>query len=127
MDAKIEIVTRTLGKTTRFCADGKLERTSDGACITYPVEDDVSTLHLSAARAVMQRRGIHEISADFSAGETSSMMITFQGHHSTIPLFTNVYKIFFTDSDIFLRLGYEFCAEFSQKFSLRIHIQVLSE
>ena len=127
MDVKIEIVTRTLGKTTRFCADGKSWRTEEGVCVTYPTEGDISSLALSPARAVMKRRGLHEFEAAFSAGETSSMAISFQGHRSAIPLVTKVYKIFFSGSDVFLRLVYELGSDPSQKFSLKIQIKVISE
>lgn len=127
MVVQIEIVTRTLGSAARFCAFGEAVRTADGVSVEYPTDGDISTLEIILDRAVMRRRGLQSLDAVFSAGETTSFRISFQNHVSELSVFTSACKSHFSGSDIFLRLNYELGLSPSQKFSLKIHIKVLSE
>lgn len=128
MDARIEIVTRTLGKTSRFCAVGNFERRAEGAAITYPIEGDLSTLELFASHAVLGRRGGNSFFADFSVGKPTVFRVSLDGKEAEISVFTHSYNLFIHEAEIFSRLVYDLnTGRSSQKFSLKIHIQVISE
>ncbi len=128
MTSRIEIATRTLGKTSRFDAIGTLDRREEGAVITYPIEGDVSSLEIFHSHLILDRRGENDLHALFSVGEHGIFRMSFAGRVSELPIFTHIYKVYFSQSEIFLRLTYDLgSGPSSQKFFLKIHIQVLSE
>ena len=128
MNARIEIETRTLGETSRFSAIGNLKRRAGGAAITYPIEGDISTLELFEREASISRCGKASFEAVFRDGESSVFRLTFGENVAEIPVFTSVYNISFQWPEIFAELVYELKAgQPSQSFSLKIHIEVLSE
>ncbi len=126
MKAQIEILTRTPRKSSRFHATGSLDRCAEGGTVVYPIEDDSSSLQLFWDRVVMKRRGSQSFDADFCVGN-SFFSIEVGGQTAQIPLLTRLCKVFFSDCEIFCRLSYDLGSEQIQKFSLKIHIKVISE
>lgn len=128
MKARIEILTRTLQRTSRFCAVGVLDRMPDGVTVTYPIEEDVSVLELRKSGAILKRRGENQFDAEFIVGGSTFFRISLQGSNAELPVFTTAYKNFFSDSEILSRLTYDLgMGPTSQNFSLKIKIQILSE
>ncbi len=128
MKARIEIVTHTLGRSTHFEAVGNLQQSEEGALISYPTEEDMTCLALRTDGAEMRREGENGLHADFSVGKTTELSLSQQGSAASIPLLTHVYKPSFSQSEISCRLVYDLIfGRSTQKFSLKIQIQVISE
>ena len=128
MNARIEIETRTLGETSHFSAIGNLKRRAGGAAVIYPIERDISTLELFGHEASIKRCGETTFEVLFRDGESSVFRLTFGENVAEIPVFTSVYKISFQWPEIFAELVYELkSGQLSQSFSLKIHIEVISE
>ncbi len=128
MDARIEIETRTLGETSFFSAVGNLKRCAGGAAVVYPIEGDIATLELSGRKVSVKRCGGTSFEAVFRDGEFSVFRMTLGECVAEIPVFTSVYKIFFRWPEIFAELVYDLkSGRPSQSFSLKIHIEVISE
>lgn len=128
MKARIEILTRTLQKTSHFSAVGEIERIDEGVRIVYPIEGDVSTLEILPSCALLKRQGETNFDAEFSADKPTFFRLSLQSASAELPLFTHVYKSFISDPEIFLRLTYELdTGSELQKFFLKISIHVLSE
>lgn len=127
MKARIEILTRTLQKTSHFSAVGELERIGDGARIVYPIDGDVSTLEIFPSHAILKRRGENNFDAEFSASTPTLFHMSLQGASADLPIIPRVYKSFISD-EIFLRLTYDLdTGSDLQKFYLKISVRVLSE
>ena len=127
MKARIEILTRTLQKTSHFSAVGELERREDGVKIVYPTEGDISTLEIFPSRARLRRRGENNFDAEFSTSKQTFFRMSLQDASADLPLITHVYKSFLSD-DIALSLTYDLgMGSTFQRFFLKVSIQVLSE
>lgn len=127
MNVQIVIVTRTMGKVSRFCAIGNSDRVSEGAEITYPIEGDTSTLTLFRDRILLKRRGSSCFDAEFLHGKSSFFRMSARDAAAELPLFTHVCKSFFSESEIFSKLFYDLGSGPSQKFFLKIHIKLITE
>ncbi len=125
-DCRVEIVTQTEGRRTRFSARGLLSRGTPST-VTYAGEDGETVLTVCKEFLGMRRTGETASEARFCVGEEGQFRLTALGKTAALPLVTERYRAVFRKDGIFLHLVYKLFYPSPQIFSLKIAIRIISE
>ena len=124
---RVEIVTFTDGRRSRFTADAAYSCTADGFSAAYQAEGDDVLLTLEGSALSMRRRGASELFVTFSCSEESAMSVGTQGMRGSVPVRTQVCTARRVTGGWRITLRYSLLFDTVQMFRLHIAVNVISE